>query len=380
MRRLLFLIVAIGAIAGLVLVGCAPEAAPPEEEEEAAPAPEEEEEEEEEAAAPAEETITWKIQTSFDAANPAHIWGAEVCDAVTKASDGRLEFKPFTGGSIVPATKEMDPIDSGVIDGTYTCTMYNLDKWPSAGLFSARPGGLSAAAFRVWFDMAGGVDLCNEMVEGYDVVALRGVCPQPPEIFLHSKVKVETVDDIEGLRIRTAGDGGEVLTRMGASVVFMPGGELYEAMERGVIDAFEYSSPSTDWAMSFQEIAKYVIFSEVRAPSDALVFYLKKSKWEALPDDLKQIVIDAVEAKTQLHQEWLENDNLAAVGKFRDYGCELYHLPEDVERALLEEAKEFYDEKAAEQGGLFAEILESQREFRKAYNEMSSLESARAVL
>jgi len=342
------------------------------EEGEGAPAPQEEEEEEEAPSQPAGETYTFKIQTSFDAANPAHIFGAKICDAVTAMSGGRLEFKAFTGGAIVPATKEMDAIDVGTIEGTYTCTMYNMDKWPEAGLFSARPGGLTAEAAPVWFQFYG-TDFLNKMLEGYDVVAIPGICPQPPEIFAHSKVKIETVDDIKGLRMRTSGDGGEVMTRLGASVVFMPGGELYEAMQRGVIDAFEYASPSVDWAMSFQEIAKYVIFSATRAPSDPLVFYLNKSKYEALPDDLKAIVQHAVQSVTREQQMWLENDNIAAIKKFEDYGCELYHLPPDVERAIIDTASEFYAEKAAQESQLYKDILESQLSFSAAYNRQSAL-------
>ena len=138
--RLFWLLISV-SIVGLLMLGCAPQAAPQEGGGGATTAPAEEEEEEG-PSAPAGETYTFKIQTSFDAANPAHIYGAKICDAVTAMSNGRLEFQAFTGGSIVPATKEMDAIDVGTIDGTYTCTMYNLDKWPEAGLFSARPGGL----------------------------------------------------------------------------------------------------------------------------------------------------------------------------------------------------------------------------------------------
>ena len=367
-KKLVMLLVAVVVIVGWVAVGCAPEAAPPTEGE----APPPEEEEEAPPAAPEEEVITWKVQDSYDAANPAHIFAAKICDAVTEASGGRLVFKSFTGGSIVPATKEMDPLDTGTIDATYTCTMYNLDKWVESGLFSASPGGLTAEAAPIWFQFYG-IDFINRMVEGYNVLALKGICPQPPEIWAHSTVRIDSVEDIKGLRMRTSGDGGEVLTRMGASVVFMPGGELYESMQRGVIDAFEYSSPSVDWAMSFQEIAEYLIFSATRAPSDPLVFYVNKDRWNELSPDLQAVVQNAVQGVTREHQMWLENDNLEATKKFRDYGCVLYHLPADVEAAFMKEAHAFYDEKAQEAGPLFAEILASQYAFSKAYIEQTGL-------
>jgi TRAP-type mannitol/chloroaromatic compound transport system substrate-binding protein len=373
-KKLVMLLVAVVVIVGWVAVGCAPEAAPPAEEKPAPPA----EEKPAPPVTPKEEVITWKVQDSYDAANPAHIFAAKICDAVTEASGGRLVFKSFTGGSIVPATKEMDPLDRGTIDATYTCTMYNLDKWVESGLFSASPGGLTAEAAPIWFQFYG-TDFINRMVEGYNVLALKGICPQPPEIWAHSTVRIDSVKDIKGLRMRTSGDGGEVLTRMGASVVFMPGGELYEAMQRGVIDAFEYSSPSVDWAMSFQEIAKYVIFSATRAPCDPLVFYVNKDRWNELSPDLQALVQNAVQAVTREHQMWLENDNLEATEKFRDYGCVLYHLPADVEEAFMKAANEFYDEKAKEAGPLFAEILASQRAFSKAYVEQTGLNTPLAT-
>ncbi len=368
-KRLVWLLIVV-SIVGLLVIGCAPEAAPPADGGDGEPAPEEEEEEG--PSAPEGETYIFKIQTSFDAANPAHIYGAKICDTVTAASDGRLEFTPFTGGSIVPATKEMDAIDLGTVDGTYTCTMYNLDKWPEAGLFSARPGGLTPESAPIWFEFYG-TDFANRMLEGYDVVAIPGVCPQPAEIFCHSNKQLKTLDDVKGLKMRTAGDGGEVMTRLGASVVFMPGGELYEAMQRGVIDAFEYSSPAVDWPMAFHEVAEYQAFSATRAPSDPLVFYLKKSRWEELPADLQGIVLASVQGVTREHQMWLDHSNIEAVERFRDYGNTLYHLPAEIEQELLRVADEFYDEKAQTASPLYKEILESQRWFIGAYNEMLGL-------
>ena len=367
-KKLLMLLVAVVVIVGWVAVGCAPEAAPPAEEKPAPPT-------EEKPTPPAAEVITWKFQDSYDAANPAHVTAEKLADAVTKASGGRFVIKSFTGGSIVPATKEVDAVDTKVLEMTYTCPMYNLDKWPAAGLFSARPGQLPSESFCIWYNHGGGSELINKMVEGYNLYVLKGAAPRPAEIWAHSTVPIKSVKDIKGLRIRTAGDGGEVLTRMGASVVFMPGGELYEAMQRGVIDAFEYSNSSVDWDMGFQEIAKYVIFSATRAPSDPLVFFVNSDAWAKLPDDLKQLLQDEALRWTQEHNESEFVKCIEAVEKFRDYGCELSHLPADVESAFLAEAAKFYAEKAAKEAPIFAEILNSMAAFGKAYSGYQSLDA-----
>jgi len=316
--------------------------------------------------------VEFKIQTSFEAGNVAHIWGAKIQDNITAASGGRLKFIPFTGGSIVPATKEMDAIDIGTLDGTYTCTMYNLDKWPEAGLFSARPTGLTAEGAPIWFDTVG-TTLVNRMLEGYDVIAIPGVCPQPPEIWCHSNKELKSVNDIKGLKMRTAGDGGEILTRMGAAVVFMPGGELYEAMQRAVIDAFEYSSAAMDWPLAFHEVAKFQALSATRAPSDPLIYYLKKSKFEKLAPDQQALVIHVCQSTTRQHQTALDADNLVALGKFIDYGNTVYHLPQEIEAEMLRVANEFYAERAATSSPLYKEILASQQQFIADYKTMAAL-------
>jgi TRAP-type mannitol/chloroaromatic compound transport system substrate-binding protein len=211
------------------------------------------------------------------------------------------------------------------------------------------------------------------MLDGYDVVAIRGVTPQPAEIWCHSNKELKSLADIKGLKMRTAGDGGEILTRMGASVVFMPGGELYEAMQRGVIDAFEYSNPAVDWPMAFHEVAKFQAFSATRAPSDPLVYYLKKSKWDKLSDDLKAIIENCCQSTTRQHQTTIDATVLEAYGMFRDYGNTLYHLPKEIEVEIVRVANEFYDERAATASPLYKEILASQRQFIADYNQMMGL-------
>jgi len=316
-----------------------------------------------------EKPIIWKSSGHGPATDPSQIYHDLCCEAITKASGGRLIVKPFVGGSVVPATKEIDAVDEGVLQMCYTCPMYNLDKWKAAGLISSRPGGLPGEALRTWFNYGGGAELMNKMMEGYNVLTFPGaLSPLPEEVFLHSKVAVRTPDDLKGLKMRCSGDGGEILANMGAAVVFLPGGELYEAMERGTIDAFEYSTLASNWNMHFYEIAKYVILSPSRAPSDPQCFFVNKQAWEELPDDLKQLVQDEIDKWTQAQHEYLVYKSIEAIDKYKDYGCEVYRLPEEVENALLKEAQKYYEEKSAKESPIYAEILESMNSFWEAYS------------
>ena len=317
----------------------------------------------------AADKIIWKSSGHGPATDPSQIYHDKLCEAITKASGGRLEVKPFVGGSVVPAYKELDAVHEGVLQMCYTCPMYNLDKWAAAGLISSRPGALPGEALRTWFNYGGGAELMNKMMEGYNVMTFPGaLSPLPEEVFFHSKVKLETLDDIKGLKARCMGDGGEILARMGAATVIIPGGELYEAMQRGTIDAFEYSTLASNWVMHFNEVAEYVYLSPSRAPSDPQCVYVNKEAWEKLPDDLKQLVQDVVDKWTQAQHEYLVYESVKAVDKFKEVGCEVLKVPKEIEDALYAEADKFYEEKSAEEDPIFAEIFNSMKEYGESYS------------
>jgi TRAP-type mannitol/chloroaromatic compound transport system substrate-binding protein len=319
----------------------------------------------------AKDKIIWKSSGHGPASDPSQIFHDKLCNAITEATGGRLTVKPFVGGSIVPAYKEVDAIDQGVLQMGYSCPMYNLDKWPSAGLISSRPGGLPGEAMRTWFDYGGGAELLNKMMEGYKVMTFPGaMAPLPEEVFFHSKVKLESLKDLKGLKARCMGDGGEILKRMGAATVIIPGGELYEAMQRGTIDAFEYSTLASNWNMHFNEVAKYVYLSPTRAPSDPQVIFVNKQAWNELPDDLKMIVKSVVAKFTQDQHEFLVNESMKAVEQFKAAGNEVYKVPKEIEVALQAEADKFYEEKSKSEKPIFAEIYNSMRAFGTAYNAM----------
>ncbi len=318
--------------------------------------------------AEAPKKIVWKSSGHGPASDPSQIYHDEMCKAITEASGGRLEVKPFVGGSIVPAYKELDAVSENVLQMCYTCPMYNLDKWSAAGLISSRPGALAGEALRTWFNYGGGADLMNKMMEGYNVMTFPGaLSPLPEEVFFHSKVKFETLEDLKKLKARCMGDGGEIMKRMGMATVIIPGGELYEAMKRGTIDAFEYSTLASNWNMHFNEVAKYVYMSPTRAPSDPQVVFVNKKAWDELPADLQLLVRTVVDRFTQAQHEYLVHESILAVDKFKEAGCEIVRVPKEIEDALTAEADKFYEEKSKSEKPIFAEIYNSMKAYGEAY-------------
>lgn len=323
------------------------------------------------AATAAVEKIVWKSSGHGPASDPSQMYHDMVCKAITEASGGRLEIKPFVGGSIVPAYKEVDAINDGVLQMAYTCPMYNLDKWPAAGLISSRPGVLPGEALRSWFDFGGGADLMNKMMDGYNVMTFPGaLSPLPQEVFFHSKVQLKTMADIKGLKARCMGDGGEILKRLGAATVIIPGGEVYEAMQRGTIDAFEYSTLASNWNMHFNEVAKYVYISPSRAAADPQVFFVNKDAFNKLPADLQQIVKSVIADYTMQQHEYLIAESIKAMESFKKAGNLVVQVPKVIEDAVTAEADKFYTEKSASEKPIFAEIYNSMKAFGVAYDSM----------
>jgi len=315
--------------------------------------------------------ITWKGQNNNAAGSVWYEDMVKTCNDITKASGGRLELKPFPGGAIVPANKEFDGVDTAAIDFAVNTPSFWLDKFPAAGLFSYQIAGLTGVEMYGWMTNGGGNDLLQRMVDKYKVYMVPGSgILGSSEIFLHSSKPINSANDLKGMKIRAAGDGGEILKRMGASIVFIPGTEVYDSAKRGVIDAFELSNPTVDWSYSVQEVAKYVYLGPFRQPCEYGVVMVNKDSWAKLPDDLKVLVTEIARvAPIRLYLSLMTTDS-SYVQKMIDYGDIVAVANPDVEKAMVAEAAKFYDEKAAADP-FFKEVLTSARNYqaglRKAF-------------
>ena len=358
MRKQLCVLVGVLAVFGM-LAGCAPEAAPTPDE--GAPA------------APAAEVIEWVAQGASPAGTLVHEIYEMWADGISTASNGRLNVTLHPGGAVAPAGKEMDGLDTGILDAGITNPHNSLDKVPSGAILNTLVGGMSHSALAVWFDQAGGAELMDRAFEQFNVniISHRII---PPEVWGHSTVEINSIADMNGLKFRTAGDAGEIFAGMGVSVVHLSGGEIYESLQRGVVDCAEYNLLATDWTMGFHEVAKYVYFSSTRAPSACNMIVINNDKWEALPDDLKALVLDVSRANRDYRNTRDAYENMMAIEQYEAFGNVLVHLPADIEAKTLELAAEFYERKSQEVGGVYAEIIESQMAFRAVYEPFEALD------
>ena len=362
-RSVLVMLVTLLALGALLIAGCAPEAAQPAEDEGGAAVPEEEEEEEE-PAAPAGEVIKWQFQGHPAVADYYYTAVERIAEKITVASGGRLEVEAFSGGAIVPASEEIEGVHNGVLNMGSGCPMYAVNKFPQAPLFDMVSGGMTALQMFLWHQRGDGDALSAKLWE--DKMNVKFVGTQgflPPEIWAQTNKELKTAADLKGLKMRCAGDGGEILAGMGVSTVFFPGGEIYESAQRGVIDAFECASPFLNWGLGLHEVSKYMYMSPSRAPTDCAHVWVNRDDWEALPADLQRIVLDSVRVVGfDYYADSILRDDEALV-KYYDYGTVVSTLPVAIEEAYLDAAMEFYAGRAAGDP-FYQEILDAHWEFK----------------
>jgi len=286
-----------------------------------------------------------------------------LAERVETMSGGRMKWELYCGDEIVPGAETIQGVDQGVIDAGASATVFIMDLFPQAGLFFQVAGGMTPVPQALWYLEGGGIELCREMYEPINAYPVASYCLSSPEVWAHSTKPLNTPADFKGLKMRALGDPANIIANMGAAVVTMFGGELYESTQRGVIDAFEMGTFGANWDMGFQEVAKYIYQSASRGPTDLQLFHVNKKKWNELTPDLQSIIEAAVwEEAWRFHGREIQVE-AGYIQKFKDYGCEVQPLPKAVEDEFLRLAKEYYDEKSAADP-FFAKVVESQRAFK----------------
>ena len=371
-KRLLTLLLAVMAVTVLVIAGCAPEAAPPEEEEGNGEVPEEEEEEEDgEPAQPEEEPIRLRMQTPYPTGIVMYDVGQHFVDMLNDMSGGRFEAELHPSGAIVDGLKEMRAAHEGVLDVALTASHYHTSEVGLVGdLFNLYPAGTNPWEFVVWFYYGGGKDLHQEMYDRQDLNVKGGMLygMTSAESFGWVADPITSLSDFEGMKFRTAGIWGDMLTEIGASVVTMPGGEVYEAAQRGVIDAFEFSTPGVDYSFGFHELGAYLHGPGIHAPQSAMEILVNQDVWDSMSPELQAIFQGAAQAS--LVDGWAMTNwrDVEGMRELTDYGTEFVSLPESVQLEVTQIAHDMYQDIAADDE-FFATVYNDQVEFLRDFRD-----------
>lgn len=247
----------------------------------------------------AQAPLVLKMQTSWGASNIWDEFAKDYAQRVDEMSGGRLKIDVLPAGAVVGAFQVMDAVNDGVLDAAHSVPVYWYGKNKAASFFGTGPvfGG-DANTMLGWFYEGGGQELYRELTQdimGLDVVGFMGF-PMPAQPFGWFKGEVNTAADLNGFKYRTVGLAADLLQSMGMSVAQLPGGEIVPAMERGVIDAFEFNNPSSDRDFGAQDVAKNYYLSSYHQASESFEFLFNRFTYEDLDPDLQAILKYGVEA------------------------------------------------------------------------------------
>jgi TRAP-type mannitol/chloroaromatic compound transport system substrate-binding protein len=292
---------------------------------------------------------------------------------VKEVTGGRLIWEVYPGGALVPPFEGLKAVSDGVYDANCGYTGQWVGKIPVAPLFTAAPGGLNTFDMQMWLEHGGGKELYQEMYDryGYNVKVFL-VSPISMEIFLWAKKPLRTVKDFKGLKIRMMPVMGDVMTKNGIPVVFMPAGEIIPNLQRGVIDAAEYSIPAFDKSLGIWQVCKYLHVPGIHQPASQLEIIVNKKSYEALPADLK-VLLDAALWKARLQVWlWMESQNIEAMDFFKEKGITIVQLDPEAVKTFTKWASDYLDEMGAKDE-FYGKVWNSQKAYGKKWYPYSKM-------
>ena len=310
--------------------------------------------------------LRWRVPVAFATNLP--VLGDNILyvqGAVEAASGGRIVMQLFEPGEIVPPFNIVDAVREGKVPAGYTWLGYDQGKIAASPLIAAVPFGMEPWEFSAWWFDAGGRLLAEKLYEKYGVHPI--LCGMiGPETAGWFRQPIESLDDIAGLKIRFAGLGGKVIEQLGASVTMIPGGEIFQALEKGAIDASEYSLPIVDEALGFDRIAKINYYPGWHQPFTAAHLAVNKSVWDGLDRSQRGIIETACTAGVTRNLARSEAMQGPVLARFDAKGVSTLRFPESVLRELERVTQEVLAEEASKDED-FRIIYASQRAFRDAY-------------
>ncbi|HDZ72163.1 MAG TPA: TRAP transporter substrate-binding protein [Aurantimonas coralicida] len=288
----------------------------------------------------AQSPLVVKMQTSWPASDIWMDMAKQYVDRVESMSGGRIKIDLLPAGAVVAAFQVMDAVNDGVLDAAHSVSAYWYGKNKAASLFGTGPvfGG-NPTTMLSWFYQGGGRELYRELTQdtmGLNVVGLLGF-PMPAQPFGWFKEPVNSVADIKGFKYRTVGLAADLMQSMGMSVAQLPGGEIVPAMERGVIDAFEFNNPSSDMRFGAQDVAKNYYLGSYHQASEAFEFLFNKDFMDDLDEDLRAIMEYSVEAASTANTAYALDNYSSDLQKLQDEsGVTVRQTPQEILQAELE--------------------------------------------
>jgi TRAP-type mannitol/chloroaromatic compound transport system substrate-binding protein len=311
----------------------------------------------------AQETVRWGIPMSFGsnltALGDTMPW---VSDQLKKISGGTVNLQVFEPGKLVPALGIFDAVSSGKVEAGYSFMGYELGKVPVSAIFGALPFGMETPQFSAWMFFGGGDALLKEAFKPHNIhpIFCGSISPEAAGWF---RKEIKSPEDLVGLKFRAAALGGKIYQKLGASVTMLPGGELFQALEKGVLDGTEFSLPTVDDQLGFAKVAKNYYLPGWHQPSTNQYLYVNIAAWNKLkPQTQAQIETTCTAGVTiaMSKAEALQGDVLV---KFEKEGVKLRQFNKTMLDAFSKASKEVIAEESAKDP-MFKKVHDSMSAFQ----------------
>ncbi len=311
------------------------------------------------------QTTTLRFQSTWPAKDIFHEFAQDYAKKINDMAGGRLKIEVLPAGAVVPAFQLLDAVAKGTLDGGHGVVAYWYGKNQAVALWGSGPAfGMDANMVLAWHNYGGGKELLDEIYKSLNLdVVSKLYGPMPTQPLGWFKKPVAKVGDLKGLKFRTVGLAVDVFTEMGLAVNPLPGGEIVPALDRGLLDAAEFNNASSDRVLGFPDVAKNCMLQSFHQSSEQFEVLFNKTKYDALPAELKAIIDYATQAASA-DMSWKAADRYA-----KDYaemsakqGVKFYKTPDAILRAQLAAWDKVTAKKAAE-NPMFKKVMESMRAF-----------------
>lgn len=311
------------------------------------------------------QTTTLRFQSTWPAKDIFHEFAQDYAKKINDMAGGRLKIEVLPAGAVVPAFQLLDAVAKGTLDGGHGVVAYWYGKNQAVALWGSGPAfGMDANMVLAWHNYGGGKELLDEIYKSLNLdVVSKLYGPMPTQPLGWFKKPVAKVEDLKGLKFRTVGLAVDVFTEMGLAVNPLPGGEIVPALDRGLLDAAEFNNASSDRVLGFPDVAKNCMLQSFHQSSEQFEVLFNKTKYDALPAELKAIIDYATQAASA-DMSWKAADRYA-----KDYaemaskqGVKFYKTPDAILRAQLAAWDKVTAKKAAE-NPMFKKVMESMRAF-----------------
>jgi TRAP-type mannitol/chloroaromatic compound transport system substrate-binding protein len=307
--------------------------------------------------------LKWRMTSSFPKSLDTIFGGGEtIARYVAEATDNKFQIQVFPAGEIAPAFEAANEVGKGSIEMCHTCSYYYWGKDPAFAFGTAVPFGLNSRQQNAWMFYGGGNEILNEFYATHNLIgfASGNTGAQMGGWF---RKEINSVADLQGLKMRIAGFAGKVMSQVGAVPQQIPGGEIYPSLEKGTIDAAEWVGPYDDEKLGFYKVAKFYYYPGWWEGGAALHSFINLDKWNELPKSYQSIIRTACQAANSDVMGKYDSLNPAALKKLVAGGAVLRPYPADVMEACFTAANATYQEISAENTA-FKKLYDSLSAFR----------------